>query len=533
METIEKGIELKEEKKQVKGVLRGMLYYISILLMPSIMLFDLYNRNHMRNLMLFEHILILAGLLAIVGVILFVVFKFLVRSIEGALLISLVFWLAFWMFETLLSMARIITTLAGPRRLMVLILLFLICLIMVIRRYKPPFKKAQPVFNVLASCIIALFVFNIIPSISHEATLARARSELESIAEDSRFKQNFNVDVDLPSPDIHWFHLDGLISIEKIESFWGEDYESLRVELKQRGFTIYENGLINAASTQLAMPALWSPTFYDVFWGELLAEFETRLSGEQHHIVVTELAQEGFTFWDDLVPNFELFNALVAKGYELVRTPSAIHYPFFEMEEDRVEELGMLHQFIGGDIPELLSRTTPLNVTSITERFADEYGGSSYSENEMPRFFLYAINETHGHRFTHYSNEDMGESVPTSNFTESGHDYTRYDLYPLAFERVARWMLYHIDVILEENPYAVIVLQGDHGVHIQGVQEHLLDQGYPLDIVLELTYSVFSAVRIPDEYGGLEVPLAPLNITRELVNRFVGENYELLPSRDD
>jgi hypothetical protein len=54
-------------------------------------------------------------------------------------------------------------------------------------------------------------------------------------------------------------------------------------------------------------------------------------------------------------------------------------------------------------------------------------------------------------------------------------------------------------------------------------------QGYTKEQIVELMHSVFSAVRIPDEYGGLDEPIAPLNITRELINRFVGDNYELLP----
>jgi hypothetical protein len=41
--------------------------------------------------------------------------------------------------------------------------------------------------------------------------------------------------------------------------------------------------------------------------------------------------------------------------------------------------------------------------------------------------------------------------------------------------------------------------------------------------------STISAVRIPYQYGGLDHALAPQNITRELVNRFVGQNYTLLP----
>jgi len=37
-----------------------------------------------------------------------------------------------------------------------------------------------------------------------------------------------------------------------------------------------------------------------------------------------------------------------------------------------------------------------------------------------------------------------------------------------------------------------------------------------------------NAVRIPEKYGGLESPVEPLNITRLLINSFVGKNYTLL-----
>jgi hypothetical protein len=39
---------------------------------------------------------------------------------------------------------------------------------------------------------------------------------------------------------------------------------------------------------------------------------------------------------------------------------------------------------------------------------------------------------------------------------------------------------------------------------------------------------VMSAVRIPEIWGGLEKPLDPLDISRVLVNRYVGKNYELV-----
>jgi hypothetical protein len=39
---------------------------------------------------------------------------------------------------------------------------------------------------------------------------------------------------------------------------------------------------------------------------------------------------------------------------------------------------------------------------------------------------------------------------------------------------------------------------------------------------------VMSAVRIPETWGGLQEPLDPLDISRVLVNRYVGSNYAMV-----
>jgi hypothetical protein len=84
-----------------------------------------------------------------------------------------------------------------------------------------------------------------------------------------------------------------------------------------------------------------------------------------------------------------------------------------------------------------------------------------------------------------------------------------------------------IDMILEQDPDAVIVMQADHGIHSYTVQS-MNQQGYDHDDILALNLSTVSAVRIPEKYGKLSEPLDPLDITRYLVNHFVGENYEYL-----
>jgi hypothetical protein len=86
-----------------------------------------------------------------------------------------------------------------------------------------------------------------------------------------------------------------------------------------------------------------------------------------------------------------------------------------------------------------------------------------------------------------------------------------------------------IDIILDNNPDAVIVLQSDHGFHAPFTQAAIMELGHDLETIAVLQRTVLSAVRIPEVYGGQSAPIAPKNIARELVNRFVGENYELLP----
>jgi len=138
---------------------------------------------------------------------------------------------------------------------------------------------------------------------------------------------------------------------------------------------------------------------------------------------------------------------------------------------------------------------------------------------EEPKLVYVTLLYTHGWRW-HQVQDDL---------TGHGEHQHRIDLYPDSHHYQAVVMLNMIDMVLEHNPDAVIVLQADHGIHLYASQMQFLEDGLSEEEVFDLMHSVFSAVRIPERYGGLVEPLHPLNITRELVNRFVGENYELLP----
>jgi len=328
-------------------------------------------------------------------------------------------------------------------------------------------------------------------------------------------KQCFRIDPALPSPNILWLHLDGMMSLGTAERFWGESQEHLRHEFASRGFLIYEDALLNAENTRAALAALFSPAFYDSFLGAHMAEAMRELHSSRQ--APGALATVGLRFID-VSESYELFGSLTASGYEII-VPNVGNWGGILPIIVSHSIPRWLHSFVTGDLLQILWFNTPLALllVRIVEGFGEADLSSYLSYSLGPRFVLDFLD------YTHIS------QVSRMDPSLTAVDFTAVHLYPLAFEHMAQRTLYIVDAVLEENPNVVIVLQADHGFHVYQTQRHLIDQGYSLSQVLELMHSVFSAVRIPPQYGGLDAPIAPLNISRELVNRFVGENYVLLP----
>ncbi|MBN1892265.1 MAG: hypothetical protein JW780_05735, partial [Clostridiales bacterium] len=86
-----------------------------------------------------------------------------------------------------------------------------------------------------------------------------------------------------------------------------------------------------------------------------------------------------------------------------------------------------------------------------------------------------------------------------------------------------------IDLILENDPDAVIILQSDHGINCMpqtAFDDAFGEENYDINLLLN---STMSAIRVPGKYqnGDEEYAMStPLNISRYLVNRFVGKNYD-------
>ncbi|MCL2842528.1 MAG: hypothetical protein FWE28_03550 [Oscillospiraceae bacterium] len=541
---------------QTKDISRkGILLYVgAIMFLPNIFLFFLINQNIARNPIRFDHALVLAAAFAIISLGLFFLFRLISRSYEGAMVSSLLFWVFFWLFESMYRMASsFMPTL--PRALFWLVLLVIVLLVtLCFRRYDPSFHAIRPAFLALSAVMCVLFVFNLAPGVRVEIAM---RGQAQG---DFYIKQQFVVDDSLPSPDIYWFHVDGMVNFAAIEEFFGDGQEELRAELTQRGFVINEDADLHTGVTIYGIPALKSPAFYDSWLGAVLADTAHLLAYHRFHAIDDRFTQDGICIANDVAPNNELFQAfsdaeytrIMIGGSDSLTWPNSILDFFYATVcAGRYPPLLFTYEDLGehfwqgfGNLIELLSLTTPLPKNESPDESLWALTSDSYSSimvNELtadtknlpnersmyaalidsfsiesPKLVTIVSFLAHGYRWM-----DVVESEDIYPFST--------DAYLIAHQYAIMVMLRQIDLVLENNPNAVIVLQAEHGLNLPETYQYLLiDRGLPLDDLLPLFDGVFSAVRIPPQYGGLDEPLDPRNISRILVNRFVGENYQLL-----
>ena len=532
-----------------------IFYYLSSMLLPNIFLFFLYNGNRGNTLIVFGHILVLALILGIISAVGLLLNRLIIRNYEGSLLVLLLFWPLFWLFEAIYSRTNRI--IGSKSVLLVAIIGIVLCVIVTLRFIKTNFYKYHVVFNAITGVICLVFAFNFFPAVLSNII---KNPEVRVERTDFYIMREISIDDTLPSPNIYWLHMDGMINFADIEYFFNKPQDDLRQQLIQRGFVINEDAEFNAHITIFSVPALLSPAFYDSYLGTLLKEANQMSRSERTSFLNSTLNSDRISLRKDIAPYHELFNAFLQNGYRHVMMASldySVYVPldYFYRIGDEIAPLTIGNileiedNFLQSahDLIELLILTTPVPTRVLAHIIGYQFDWESIPEHSEEINHLTAdtrdlLHERQLYRclIDSFTIDEPRLTYITLMFTHASNWYWQYDgledvgthrvdLYPVAHEYASNVMINMIDMILEQDPNAVIVLQSDHGFHTNTTQRQLLADGLSEEEVANLHNSVMSAVRIPEQYGGLDEPLHPLNITRELVNRFVGQNYQLLP----
>ena len=113
-------------------------------------------------------------------------------------------------------------------------------------------------------------------------------------------------------------------------------------------------------------------------------------------------------------------------------------------------------------------------------------------------------------------------------FTDSSSSFV--ENYGLIFsENEFRICLLNFNYIKETDNDSIIIIQGDHGIH--SIRDSIIKDYYKVEGkgLLEIRNSTISAIYLPEKYRvNTEYLDNPLNISRYLVNSFVGDNYKYL-----
>ena len=92
-----------------------------------------------------------------------------------------------------------------------------------------------------------------------------------------KYKEEFeaNVEENLPTPNIYWVHVDGMMNIEDMNKYFNYYNKPLVNYLTEKGYLINEEAtLVANHKTHTALAAMFNPNYYDKVLGEYLYELE-------------------------------------------------------------------------------------------------------------------------------------------------------------------------------------------------------------------------------------------------------------------
>lgn len=528
---------------------------------PVVFLYFAYNQNF--DYLSFGQVAVVALAFATLGALLQLGLARLLKNANAAGLVMLVVWVLFFTFNQIfVGLEGVCLGLKLPVFTAVaLAALVLLCPLLCAlgRRIRGPEAP-----RALAVVLCVVLMMNLGPVVWYQVSAPKYDPD--------QYKTTFTVDESTPSPNIYWFHIDGMQSMAGVAELFGDEQAEFRAALAERGFVVNDDAWFESGhTTTVAMLELMSPSFYEAEILPML-DFDSFNDDAAYMAMVNALRDPSLKNQLDMAHvNNETLVAFAEKGYHT----SAITYSdltiyktvdvFYSMADADLATPVLTPKddapgsaFLAGqdraNLANVLTSATALRllrpqVEALVQRMnagTYEYGeltwpkeaareiiGQGYEEagevtvralgeileSEEPRFAV--VHDVQAH--TPYVYDEKGERI----LGQSGADFDHY--YPQHV--YARGVLVKLlDMVLAADPEAVIVLQSDHGLH-GTTREEMAAAGVADLAEVQLTWNGnISAVRIPESYGGQDSPMDPLNIARELVNRFVGDNYDLLPN---
>lgn len=408
-----------------------------------------------------------------------------------------------------------------------------------------------------------LFMMNSLPLLFGDATRANNEDMSQYV------KTDFSVEAPAEQPNIYWIHCDGMLGFSAMEEYFGDAQERFAGELTDRGFFINRAAMFESGhNTQLAIPTLMCPYAYDSWIEPRAATHEDAMllrSGDSAYGKLMTFRQN-----NELIAAFRqggyLTQGQVHDTYGVYFPPvSDVNYYYDTFETYKIEldspkglanaveweNTRMYLGVIASPLAELASICMEAPFFQGAKRAETAPLQTELSAQQIKACILQDVNEDNARAYMESGVIMLDDCLKTPGphftmlFTMTAHYPYRYDedgnpvgsqtskdifSYPAQHRYAARVLINMVDMILAADPDAVIVLQADHGLHV-ATEEELMAAFGTREACLDMWNSVLSAIRVPEKYQNNEERYAlenPLNISRYLVNSYVGRNYDYI-----
>lgn len=522
-------------------------------MIPLIPLTYLYTRN--AEYVSAVHVGLVGAAMVLLSLVGYLVLRLIVKSRLGALMGNLTAWVLFFALKGACEWIVNDRKLMGYGKFVVLYALVAVILALAVAfaLRKVRVKQLYPLLLVFFG---VLLLYNAVPAVATAIESERQSSSMDF----SKFKADFTVSQDTPSPNVYWFHCDGMLGFDAFEKYFGDDQAEFAKALSDRGFEIDRSAAFEADhTTKIAVPALLCPYFYDHAMREALKDHESAAKAgrvlsksELQYARVkdeTRLAFEQKGYTSQTIGSINIYYPPVSDGFYVVGDSGGAYKletgGDFERQYLSIIEAGELAILLT-DVPGNAYFNTvvklgekgllgfPLGRSKLTHKLTGEQlsqlaqGKNLLLKNRM---MMEAINDstyTPGptFNFVFYIGAHCPFTVDENGKKFSG-DPGDIRSYAGQHKYASTMLLGMIDEILSRDPDAVIVLQADHGLHGQSADQ--ITRAFGQDAVLPIWNQVMSALRVPAKYKNGDEAYAlenPLNMSRYLVNSFVGKTYD-------
>ncbi|MBW6521011.1 MAG: hypothetical protein K0A99_08400 [Desulfoarculaceae bacterium] len=349
-------------------------------------------------------------------------------------------------------------------------------------------------------------------------------------------------------PDIYLIILDEYASLDTIKEEWGYDNNSIRQFLKNKGFYFAEKSEFRYTNTHQNMPSLLNLEYITgavekEIWLDFQYEKEKVRSLHKYEMLSEHSSSDLF----EILSNNRLMRILKQYGYKnIVLEGISQHYEAVNFHDadtvfsyqDMDDSGSSLSSFSSSEFREILIENTFIypflfanaadNRSYLATKYVLDYLKTDQQIMAGPKFVYAHIMSPHNpYVFDREGNFKNDNPHDSADFRRDPYVHPNKSVNKAYLEQyiyITSEIVKIIDIHFKNgNPTnKIFIIQNDHGPRPHEL--YLKDRTQP--------FKAFNAVYFPDgDYTDFYGNIAPVNTLRVVLNKYFGENFEMLEDR--